>query len=139
MQGWEIIFLELIILITYGKSASCCLCPELVFRNVSYFCGQELRGSDCQINAKFICDAGSATAIKAEANCNGMTSSTRNSVPPSYQHCKKQRKNSTVMLAYCLRLRFCFDLKRAKNFWKNLQFHRSHIALPEYISRNTKI
>jgi hypothetical protein len=120
MQGWEITFLQLIILITYGKSASCCLCPDpaLVFRNESFFCGQELRGSDCQINAKFICDVGSVTAIKAAANCNGMASSTRNCAPPSYQHCKKQWKNSTVMITYCLRLRFCVDLKQAKNFWK---------------------
>jgi hypothetical protein len=120
MQAGEITFLQLIILITYGKSASCCLCPdpELVSRNQSYFCGQELRGSDCHINAKFICDVGSVTAEIAEDDCNENASSTRNCAPPSHKGCKQKWKNSTVMLAYCLRLRYCVDLKQAKNFWK---------------------
>jgi hypothetical protein len=120
MQAGEIKFLQLIILITYGKSASCCLCPEpeLVPQNESYFCGQELRGSDCKLNAKFICDIGSVTAEVSGENCNRMASSTRNCAPPSYSTCKQKWKNSTLMVAYCLKSRFCVDLKRAKNFWK---------------------
>jgi hypothetical protein len=120
MHVGEITYLQLIILILYGKSASCCLCPELVLRNESYFCGQELRGSDCQLNAKFICDIGSVTAEIAEEDCNENASSTRNCAPPSYQRCKQQWNGSTsrVLMAQCLRARFCVDLKRAKNFWK---------------------
>jgi hypothetical protein len=120
MQGWAITFLQLIILITYGKYASCCLCPgpEFVLRNESYFCGEELRGSDCQINAKYICEMGSVTAEIAEENCNENASSTTNCAPPSYKTCKDKWKNSTVLLAKCLRVRFCVDLKRAKNFWR---------------------
>jgi hypothetical protein len=120
MQAREITFLQLIVLITYGKSASCCLCPgpELVSHKESYFCGQELRGSDCQLNAKFICDIGSVTAEIAEEDCNERASPITNCAPPSYKTCKQKWKNSTVMLAQCLSSRFCVDLKRAKNFWK---------------------
>jgi hypothetical protein len=121
MQAGVITFLQLIVLITYGKSASCCLCPgpELVSHNESYFCGQELRGSDCKLNAKFICDIGSVTAEIAEEDCNENASSTRNCAPPSYKRCKQQwNSTSPVLMADCLSSRFCVDLKRAKNFWK---------------------
>jgi hypothetical protein len=122
MQAGVITYLQLIVLITYGKSASCCLCPgpELVSHNESYFCGQELRGSDCKLNAKFICDIGSVTAEIAEEDCNGRASPINNCAPPSYQRCKQQWNNITspVLMARCLRSRYCIDLKMAKNFWK---------------------
>jgi hypothetical protein len=108
--------LTTLILIFYEQSVFCCRCPESVLKDESVFCGQELQGSDCTINVKFVCKVGSVEVEKTKSDCGGRAIE-KHCAPISRKHCLNQYPNP-ASTNRCLKNRGCYDIQTARTFWQ---------------------
>jgi hypothetical protein len=104
-----------LILIFYERSVFCCRCPKPVLQDESYFCGQELQGSDCTINAQFVCNVGSVEAEKTPGDCKGRATE-KHCAPISKKHCLEEYTNPVSTIG-CLTARGCYDVQTAREYW----------------------
>jgi hypothetical protein len=108
------------LLLSFGETIFCCLCPEKISVNGSEFCGQELRGPDCTLNSIYTCVFGASDAkqIWAWQNCNKRLPAERHCAMYSLNQCK-ETSNRTGFIEECLKGRGCFSSKEAKKMWKH--------------------
>jgi hypothetical protein len=105
-----------LILIFYEQSVFCCRCPEPVLQDESYFCGQELQGSDCTMNVKFVCNVGSVEAEKTPGDCSGRATE-KHCAPNSKKFCLNKYPNP-VSTNGCLKSRGCYGPQTARKYWQ---------------------
>jgi hypothetical protein len=110
----------LFLLLSLGETIFCCLCPEEISVNGSEFCGQELRGTDCNLNTIYTCVFGASDAkqIWAWQNCNKRLPAERHCAMSSLNRCKKI-SNTPRFIEECLKGRECYSPTEAKKAWKD--------------------
>jgi hypothetical protein len=110
----------LFLLLSLGEMIFCCLCPEEIPVNGSQFCGQELRGPDCNLNTIYTCVFGAIEAkqIRVYQNCNKRLPAERHCAMSSLNECKKT-SNTPRFIEECLAGRGCYSPTEAKKAWKD--------------------
>jgi hypothetical protein len=110
----------LFLLLSFGDSSFCCLCPEETWINGSEFCGQELRGPDCILNSIYECVVGARDAKPPGrwANCNNRLPGERHCAMSSLKECR-DTVDHPGFIEKCLKGRGCYSPGSATQRWKD--------------------